>query len=140
MAGQPKSRARKRQQQQGEDGERREPPAAAEETAPRARAPAGGSRARSGPQRQPNWLDVGPEVRHAVDEQRAEQVRAFAGAMGQSGAEVQIERTRPTWCAGYLESRDVGRGGWRELLEYVRDEYGGERYRLALVTPNGTEL
>lgn len=85
-------------------------------------------------------MDAGPETRHAVDEQRAQQVRDFVSAMGRNAAEVQIERTRPTWCAGYLESYDVGPHGWRELLEYIRDEHGGHKYRLALVTPNGHEL
>lgn len=127
MAGQPKTRARKA--------------ASADKEVPDAGDAGSRARADARPRnRATTWLDVGPQTRTTVDERRAAEVRRFAESLGRESSEVKIERTRPTWCAGFLEYYDVGPDGWRDLSEYIRDEHGGERYRLALVSPNGQEL
>ena len=50
------------------------------------------------------------------------------------GVTLRIERTRPTWAAGFLEDYPIEVGdALRSLLEHLRDEHGGQHYRLTVL-------
>lgn len=88
---------------------------------PRARAPA------SAP---------GRAQRDVVDRMAAQQLQELANVL-QPGVLVDIERVRPRWCAGSLETYELDDGNVRELWDYIREECGGERYTLTVLHPNG---
>lgn len=48
------------------------------------------------------------------------------------GITLRIERTRPSWAAGFLEDFPIepDSGGINGLLSHLRDEHGGQHYRL----------
>jgi hypothetical protein len=48
------------------------------------------------------------------------------------GITLRIERTRPSWAAGFLEDFPIepDSGGINDLLQHLRDEHGGQHYRL----------
>jgi hypothetical protein len=84
---------------------------------------------------------VGNQTKAAADTLEAERLRAVASQI-RPGVTVQIERTRPTWCAGYLEDYPIDQGGeaFAELRAYVRDTYGGQRFRLTVISSSGVTL
>lgn len=84
---------------------------------------------------------VGNQTKAAADTLEAERLRAVASQI-RPGVTVQIERTRPTWCAGYLEDYPIDQGGeaFAELRAYVRDTYGGARFRLTVISSSGITL
>jgi len=84
---------------------------------------------------------VGNQTKAAADTLEAERLRAVASQI-RPGVTVQIERTRPTWCAGYLEDYPIDQDGeaFAELRAYVRDTYGGARFRLTVISSSGITL
>lgn len=89
-------------------------------------------------------IPLGSATRATIDAQQAETVRNIARAI-RPGVVIEIERTRPTWCAGFLEAYPVEDGeSLRTLREYIRDEHGGQSYVLTAllgedVIARGTE-
>lgn len=142
MAGTPKRRARR--ERAANDGipdatSAGDPPAAqnvSRETPP-LRAPAS-ARTRARAERPPAW-DAGPAVRHSADTLRAAQLEDVAGQL-RSGSIVRISRTRPLWAAGWIEDFPLDRSGVPGLLEYLRDEHGGQGYQLSPLSPTGAVL
>jgi len=56
------------------------------------------------------------------------------------GITVTIDRIKPAWCAGWqedylLDSDDIG-----ELRQYIKDEYGGQVFRLTAMAAGGAPL
>jgi hypothetical protein len=98
----------------------------------RAHAPAG-ARART------RALTPGRLQHAAVDQNAEQQMRAF-GEVLQAESVVRIERVRPSWAEGVCEDFVTDSGSLAELIEHVRDEHGGQRYKLTLLSANGTEL
>lgn len=148
MAGQPKTRAKKAAQAAGDIPEAREEDSApARDTtarhthartrtrAPRAPTP----RVSANSTAAPASVDAGPQVRARIDQHRAGIVEALQRELA-PGMVVRIERTRPTWCAGYLEDWQLEEGTLGELFEYIREEHGGQRYTLSVLSPNGVPL
>lgn len=83
---------------------------------------------------------MGPELRGTVDAAQAHAVRGLA-ALLKPGVQLRIERTRPTWCAGWLEDFTMEPGeGLADVFEHIRTEYGGQRYRVSVLGAGGTEL
>lgn len=80
------------------------------------------------------WEHPGPALRAAMDERNAAQIDTFASLLG-AGVQLRIERLRPTWCAGWLEDTELDEGALGELLAYVRDEWGGQKYRVSILHP-----
>lgn len=83
---------------------------------------------------------TGTRTRAAADSYQAQRFTAAAGELGNAIA-VRIHRMRPAWCAGFLEDwpLDAG-GGMAGLLEYLRDEHGGQLYRVEVLGPDGDPL
>lgn len=79
---------------------------------------------------------AGVQARHTVDSAAAGQLGELAREL-RVGTTVRIERTRPSWAAGWLEDLTIDRGGFADLLEHVQEEYGGKRYRVTVLLPNG---
>jgi hypothetical protein len=79
---------------------------------------------------------VGPASRSFADQLQAQQLGLLAVQL-RPGIVVAIERIRPSWCAGYLEEYTIDEEGLSELRDYIRDEYGGQVYRLTVQFPDG---
>jgi hypothetical protein len=77
---------------------------------------------------------LGQATRNAIDDQQANTVRKLAIAI-KPGVTLRLERTRPTWCAGFLEDYPVEDQGesLNTLREHLRDEHGGQRYRVTVL-------
>ncbi len=84
-------------------------------------------------------LQPGTLQRSAVDANAQQQMRAFAEVLDPESV-VRIERIRPTFAAGVCEDFICDAGGLAELIEHVRGEHGGQRYKLTLLSADGTEL
>lgn len=58
------------------------------------------------------------------------------------GVEVRIERSRPTWAAGWLEDYAIDDSGdaLQHLYEHLREEHGGQAYKLTVLAPGDTPL
>lgn len=66
----------------------------------------------------------------------ASSLAQFAAGL-RAGVAVRIERTRPTWAAGWIEDVTLESGGLGELYQYLREEWGGKTYRVQVLLPNG---
>lgn len=126
MAGSPQKRARRAAAR----GEPLNAPAHDAHTPARAPAPARAYQAATPP---------GPATRATVDQLGADQLADLAAAL-QPGVTVRVERTRPTWCAGWVEELDLEAAGLGELYEYLADEHGGLAYRVTALHHDGKPL
>lgn len=92
------------------------------------RAPARAHYARPSPVRP---LPIGASTRAVTDESQASAMRSLAEHV-RPGITLRIERTRPSWAAGFLEDFPIepDSGGINGLLQHLRDEHGGQHYRL----------
>jgi len=123
MAGNPKKRARQQAAAQGAI-----PDALTE--------PKGNTRARpDAPVRARGFVGAG--ARGAVDAAAAGHLNELARQL-RIGTTVRIERIRPSWASGWLEDLTLSQGGYGELLEHLQEEYGGKKYRLTVLLPNGS--
>jgi hypothetical protein len=77
-------------------------------------------------------VPLGPQARAAVDTHTTDALAAFAAHLG-PGIVCTVERTRPTWCAGWVCDVDLEDGTLQELRGYLRDECGGESYRVSAI-------
>lgn len=81
-------------------------------------------------------LPLGQATRTATDSAQAQAMKALAGAL-RPGITLRIERSRPTWAAGFLEDypieADQPSMALAELLEHLRDEHGGQHYRITAI-------
>jgi hypothetical protein len=114
---------------------------AAEHTHARARAPNAPAHAparATAPGRRPA-IAPGPAVRAAADASVAAQLGAATRAL-RGAVIVRIERLRPHWCSGWLEDYALDDGDVGELLPYLRDEWGGESYRLTVLGPDNVAI
>lgn len=151
MAGSPRKRARRER-----EAAAGEPPihggAGAPAPIPEAEpvAPSLGGRRRPTPRAAPNayhrpasgsgWdLGSGPESRRVIDSQRADVIAGLGAALG-SSVTIRIFRTRPSWCAGFLEDSTAEIETVGELLDYLREEYGGLRYKIQALSPRGDPM
>lgn len=80
---------------------------------------------------------VGQGARGAVDAAAAGHLQDLARQL-RIGTTVRIERIRPSWASGWLEDLTLSQGGYGELLEHLQEEYGGKKYRLTVLLPNGS--
>jgi hypothetical protein len=72
----------------------------------------------------------------ALDQREAEDMRALQSQLTPR-ARVRIFRERPTWAAGWVEDFSLRNGTVGELLEYLRDEHGGQDYRIEVLSRDG---
>jgi hypothetical protein len=79
---------------------------------------------------------VGSQTRAAADTAAAGEIGQLARVM-RPGVSVRVERTRPSWCAGWIEDVVLHAGTVSELLEYLQEECGGRTYRCSVLLPNG---
>lgn len=133
MAGRPKRRAELALQSAGGGVETLEP-------AP-TRAPAGAQSARepehtSARERvpEPSPVATGPLTLSALDTTESRRVLTLQDAV-EPCSTLRITRTRPHWAEGYLEHYELEEGeGYEELLDYLRDEWGGTVYRIDVMS------
>lgn len=86
-----------------------------------------------------HWQNPGPQLRAVLDAAQADQAAAFAAQLGQ-GVAVRLERTRPTWCAGWLEDLELETGSLGEVFGYIAQEHGGQTYRVSVLHPSGAPM
>lgn len=82
---------------------------------------------------------TGPVTRAAVDQRTASDLANLASQLA-PGFVVRLERTRPTWAAGWVEDLPIDDQDLGAVLEYVRDEHGGQLYRASVLSSDGAEL
>jgi hypothetical protein len=83
---------------------------------------------------------MGVDTRAAVDQAQVNTLRAIARVL-RPGTRLRLTRTRPSWCAGWLEDITLEPGeGIGYVLEYVRDEYGGAMYRVEVLAAGDVSL
>jgi len=146
MAGQPKRRARKHSEAtSGTDAAAMPPPGPAvelgesiqggqrAEARARARTPARGAPAE---RPKPAYL---PGVTRVADDHVAQTMQQLTEAL-QASLSVDIERTHPLWCKGWLETYELQSPDVRELRAYLQSEYGGATYRILVLNPSGALL
>lgn len=158
MPGQPKTRARKEAARRARAATEHSPtptPTPVDEIPDalpsRARAHAGAHHAReSAPridERKPNAPRalrsplIGASTRAAVDGAQADTMLRLASLI-RPGVSIRIERVRPTWAAGWIEDypTDVTGDALGDLFEHLRDEHGGQLYRLTILAPGEQPL
>lgn len=71
-----------------------------------------------------------------TDKAETEQLTRFAEQLAPSMT-VRIYRRRPLWCTGWLEDIELEEGTLGELLAYLKNEHGGERYLAEILTVDG---
>ncbi len=148
MAGQPKRRERKRSQAtSGTDAAATPPTGPAveigesiqggqrAEARARPRTPARGAPA----ERQPAKPAYLPSVTRVADDHVAATMAQLTEAL-QASLSVDIERTHPLWCKGWLETYELQSPDVRELRAYLQSEYGGLTYRICVLNPAGALL
>lgn len=79
---------------------------------------------------------VGPFTRSVADQAAGSELAELARAL-RPGTTVRLERLRPSWCAGWVEDIELEAGGMRDLYDHVRNEWGGQRYRMQVLLPSG---
>lgn len=80
---------------------------------------------------------AGYEVRRAADHAHADALTSLSRVL-RPGLRVQIERVKPYWAAGVLETDYVvAQGGVQELLEHLCEEWGGSAYKLTVLRGDG---
>lgn len=82
---------------------------------------------------------IGPETRRAIDERMRDDLGHFAEAL-RPGLTVRLERTRPTWAAGWVEDLPLDDEELTGVLEYISNEHGGQLYRATVLAPDGSQL
>jgi hypothetical protein len=78
-------------------------------------------------------------TRATIDQRTAADLTTLAAQLA-PGFTVRLERTRPTWAAGWVEDMPVDEHDLGAVLEYVRDEHGGQLYRATVLGTDGAEL
>ena len=100
-------------------------------------------RARAREDRQPTPIRTagpsGAQTRGAVDRQTADDLDRLAGQL-RPGLLVRLERTRPTWAAGWIEDMPLDDHDLAAVLEYVSAEHGGQTYRASVISHEGAIL
>jgi hypothetical protein len=155
MAGQPKTRARReaarRASRENTDVGARSSSSGSENSIPdalpsRARAHDArevqrGERSVAIPPRALRSPLIGAATRAAVDDVQADTMRKLAELI-KPGVAIRIERVRPTWAAGWIEDYPTDGAGdaLGELYEHLRDEHGGQLYRLTILAPGEQPL
>lgn len=81
----------------------------------------------------------GAHTRSAVDRQTADDLDRLAQQL-RPGLTVRIERTRPTWAAGWIEDMPLDDHDLAAVLEYVSAEHGGQTYRASVISHEGAIL
>lgn len=81
----------------------------------------------------------GPVTRSTIDQRTAADLTALAAQLA-PGFCVRLERTRPTWAAGWVEDLPIDDHDLGAVLEYLRDEHGGQLYRATVLGTDGAEL
>lgn len=103
----------------------------------RARAGTHYARARPSPVRP---LPIGVQTRTVTDDAQAGAMKKLSRFL-KPGVTLRIERTRPSWAAGYLEDHPIEVDeGIQHLLEHLREEHGGQHYRLTALGPGDQVL
>jgi hypothetical protein len=82
---------------------------------------------------------TGRQTIAALDQREAEDMRALQAQLSPR-ARVRIFRERPTWAAGWVEDFSLRTGSVGELLEYLRDEHGGQDYRIEVLARDGQAI
>jgi len=156
MPGQPKTRARKEAARRARAATEHSPTPTPVDEIPdalpsRARAQAGAHHARESvpriDERKPNAPRalrsplIGASTRAAVDGAQADTMLRLASLI-RPGVSIRIERVRPTWAAGWIEDypTDVTGDALGDLFEHLRDEHGGQLYRLTILAPGEQPL
>jgi len=78
-------------------------------------------------------------MRAAADAVQARNVGGLAAALG-SAMVVRIERLQPRWCAGWVDDYAIEGCDLGELLQYMRDEWGGQSYLCSAVDVSGAVI
>jgi len=84
-------------------------------------------------------IPAGPQLRHEVDTRAASDLSALADQL-QPGLTCRIERTRPTWAAGWVEDLQIDDHDLGAVLEYISAEHGGQMYRATVIGIEGQQL
>lgn len=71
-----------------------------------------------------------------ADDAQAQTMRELSHLI-KPGVDIRIERSRPTWAAGWLEDYPIDATGdaLADLYEHLRDEHGGQLYKLTVMSP-----
>ena len=110
--------------------------------------PAGPPAGRSAPRRAPSDAQPRPRVgmkaaippggdtRRFIDKSNADRLEQLAREL-RPGLSLYIERTKPVWASGWVETVPVPRGGVEEVREYLQEIHGGQIYRVFVMSPDG---
>lgn len=84
---------------------------------------------------------LGSATRAVADDAQAQTMLRLSQHI-KPGVEIRIERARPSWAAGWLEDYPIEATGdaLQELYEHLRDEHGGQLYKLTVLAPGETPL
>ena len=76
------------------------------------------------------------QSRQLVANLEADQVRDLTEVLRPSLV-ARLERVTPQWAAGWLEDVELEHGTVNELFQHLRDEHGGQRYRVTVLDESG---
>lgn len=71
-----------------------------------------------------------------IDHHQADALREVAGML-RPGVTMLVERLEPQWAAGFLAYYELETGNIVDLYSYMKDTWGGKRYKLTALTPQG---
>lgn len=79
-----------------------------------------------------NPASIGARARTASDNIAAGSMDTMARAL-RPGVRARVHRIYPDWCAGHINDFVLTDGKLSELYDYLRDNYGGARYRIEIL-------
>src|SRR5579885_443612 len=82
---------------------------------------------------------LGGNARAQLDRHHAEELAALQQQLTPSTT-VRIHRLRPSWIAGVAEEYELERGGVSELYDRIKNEWGGELFRIDVLDLDGSVL
>lgn len=82
---------------------------------------------------------TGPATRNESDRRNASELSELAEKLN-AGMSVRLERTRPTWAAGWVEDVMIDDHDLASVIDYVNQEHGGQMYRATVIGVDGAPL
>lgn len=94
---------------------------------------------RTPPRTRPRGTTLGPTTRETIDQIQANEIAQLARAL-RPGLILSIERTRPSYAAGWVGDYEQETASISELRAHLADEHGGQVYKVAVLDPGGIPL
>lgn len=94
---------------------------------------------RTPPRTRPRATNLGPTTRDTIDRIQSDEIARLSRAL-RPGLILSIERTRPSYAAGWVGDYEQETASLAELRAHLAEEHGGQVYRVSVMDPGGIPL